>query len=280
MSRLFHSPFCALLLAATGLLLFALPVADVTLLRARSTSHEPAASLKRYLDGIEAGNRFDLDEATSRVFHGTQHSDLRYIFLAENWLHALAGRLYAPLRHTQNTDRLVAGRLANCSERAQILKTAAEAAGRRCRFVGLQGHVVLEVWDQGNWRMADPDYGVTFPVGAKTLEKSECELLVRERLGEQGHPTGKIEAYLALLQSGSNNVFMPVGSSLSPRLLAVEVACQWFVWILPMVCLGGALASIALSRTSPADTAPESAKWRSRTRQLPTATPLHGSRFG
>ncbi|MCE9527395.1 MAG: hypothetical protein K8R36_15230 [Planctomycetales bacterium] len=219
---------------------------------------EPA--LRSYFKDLKAGRPFDLQEATSQVFRGTVHSDQRRIQYSENWVQWLAGQGYAPLLHTQDTDLLINGGVANCGERAQILKTLAEAAGRKCRFVGLNGHVVLEVEDEGIWQLADPDYGIAYTSGVELLSKPTAASLVRETLHESGYKGVKVEQYLYILQSSDDNSFLPPGQALSPRLFALEAACWWLAWFLPPLaflaslatgCLAWRRVSAALQRRRP-----------------------------
>jgi hypothetical protein len=207
-------------------------------------------TLRTYLESLKGGRPFDLEEATNQVFRGTEHSDQRKIHFSENWIQWLVGQGYAPLMHTQDTGLLIAGGQANCSERAQILKTLAETAGKSCRFVGLNGHVVLEVEDQGIWKMADPDYGIAYTSGVQVLSQPAAAPLVRKSLLQRGYPSLKVEKYLEILQSSGDNIFLPHGQALSPRLFALESACRWLVWVLPSVFLlaGLAIGSLAWYR--------------------------------
>jgi hypothetical protein len=148
------------------------------------------------------------------------------------------GLVYPPLARSQDTKRLIAGRLANCSERSQILKTIAEAAGCECRFVGLQGHVILEVRFQDQWHVADPDYGVVFPHSISQVEQEEYQPIVREQLSHAGHNPVAIENYVALLNSRHDNAILPSGSPLSPRLYTVEQLCRRLTWVIPLTLLG------------------------------------------
>ncbi len=194
-----------------------------------------------------SGESFDLAQANRRIYLSTAHSDDRRIAVTENWLQWTLGQLYAPLARTQNTERLMAGRLANCSERSQILKTIAERAGHECRFIGLSGHVVLEVRTAQGWRVADPDYGVVFPRGIGDLQHPADSPLICRTLASAGHPAPHIERYLAIVQSADDNVVLPVGSPLSPRLHVVESACDWLAPLLPLGLL--ALGAVLLSAT-------------------------------
>lgn len=241
----------ALLVGVGLLLLNALGLA----VHSRSTNHSSQnGSLREYVASLRTGAAFDLGEATRRIYLGTTHSDARRIAVTENWLQWALGRIYPPLSRTQDTDRLIAGNLANCSERSQILKDLAECAGCDCRFAGLSGHVVLEVKLPRGWHVADPDYGVVYPLGIAELQQAKNQRLVGQTLYSAGYSRPVIERYIQILQSTEDNVVLPVRSPLSPRLDLAERACHWLVWLIPWGCiLFSAAAQMAFLRSAFAD---------------------------
>lgn len=219
-----------------GAALLALHVAG-TLLHVATETRDPH-SLAAYGAGLRRGETFELRQATREIYLGTVHSDHRRLAFTENWLQWTLGKVHPPLACTQNTDRLIAGSIANCSERSQILKTLAEEAGHECRFVGLAGHVVLEVRTPRGWQVADPDYGVVYPVGIGQLEQAGGEELVRTTLDAAGYPRLTIDRYWEIVGSRNDNVVLPIGSALSPRLDVVERACVWLALLLPLGSIG------------------------------------------
>lgn len=198
---------------------------------------DASEALRASLAALQSGAPFDLTAATHLVHGATIHSDERRVSLSENWVQWLAGKCYPPLGKTQSTSRLITGRLANCSERSQILKTLAETAGTPCRFVGLNGHVVLEVCEAGKWRVADPDYDLVYPFDMDRLQRPEAAPQIRERLRAVGHSSDVIENYVAIVQSVEDNVVLPVGSPISPRLFLAEATCVWVAWGVPMLSI-------------------------------------------
>lgn len=239
----------------------------VNLLNSRTTN-PTTLPLAQYVSVIGSGDEpFDLSTATARVYSGIPHHEPRHIGPGENWLQAALGQIYMPIKTTQDTQRLLAGGIANCSERSQILKTIAESVGYQCRFVGLNGHVVLEVFDDHRWRMADPDYGVVFdcPVGSLALPQHES--IVVATLAKRGHQDNAITKYLEILQSTSDNQSLPIGSPLSPRLYKIERACSWLIWILPAAAIFIGLSPVLISRRT------SSVRMRERTTQPIATTP-------
>jgi len=78
---------------------------------------------------LQQGGPFDLDRTIQLIRRATLHSDDRRVAFSENWLQWAVGQFYQPASRTQSTEALIVGGIANCSERAQILKSLAEAAG-------------------------------------------------------------------------------------------------------------------------------------------------------
>lgn len=185
------------------------------------------------LQSREPDEPFNLGITNRLVYRGTVHCDDRRIGVYENWLQWLLAHGYPPLERLQDSERLARGVGANCSERAQILKTLVQRAGRPCRFVGLNGHVVLEVEMESGWCVADPDYGVVFPVDMERLARAECQPLIWWRLAGRGYGPAAIRSYLQIVQSTDDNIALPIGSPLSPRLYLIETACGWLVWLIP-----------------------------------------------
>ena len=224
-----------LLLVATALL--TLQLASLALHYVKQGDPAEPGSIEQYVTNLRRGAPFHLAEATHRIYLGTTHSDGRRIVITENWLQWTLGHCYPPLARTQDTELLLSGGLVNCSERSQILKTLAEEAGLACRFVGLSGHVVLEVKTPAGWRVADPDYGVVYPVDIAALQDDSSAPLIAKSLTAAGYPLPTIEHYCRIVHSAEDNVVLPVGSALSPRLDCVERACRWLATGIPLGCL-------------------------------------------
>lgn len=251
----FAARLAGTLLGGIGFCLLALSVAGENW---QTNSPNPGAAhetLRHYIKGVRDGAAFDLREATEHIYRGTTHSTDRRIAITENWLQWTLGQLHPPLARTQNADRLLAGQLTDCSERSLILKTLAEHSGHPCRFVGLSGHVVLEVQICDRWQVADPDYGVVYPVAITALERDGGTALLEETLQAAGHESAVVEQYRQIVQSTEDNVVLPVASPLSPRLDAIERSCIWLAVLLPLglVIVGGLLwrsASLAASNAA------------------------------
>ena len=207
------------------------------------------SELRTYWAELRTGKPFQLNEATLAVYNSTSLTSERFIRLHENWVQWMAGFLYAPLRRTQDTDLLINGQNAECSERSQILKSIAEEFGYQCRFVGLGGHVVLEVAIDGDWQVADPEFGLTYPVSISRLAAESQQAAVIDALRSRNVNEEQIGNYLRILQSEDDNVRLPIGESISPRLKHMEDACNWLAWIIPIACYVSACGYFFSART-------------------------------
>jgi hypothetical protein len=195
------------------------------------------AILGDYLRDVSEGEDFDLEEATWWVRMGTVHSGRREIKPTENWLQWLAGFAYPALWRTQDTEALIAGGRAECSERSMILKAIVESAGHRCRFIGLSGHVMLEVESEGSWRVADPELGIVFDDSFAELQRAERLGEVEARLVGVGLRPHEVAHYLDILASADDNVTLPVGAALSPRLMVIERVLRPLACLFPALCV-------------------------------------------
>ena len=192
--------------------------------------------------------KIHLDDVTMAVCLSSRHSNSRRIGVAENWLLWSLGWIYSPATRTQNTTRLISGGAANCSERCQILKTISERSGFLCRFIGLNGHVVLEVQTTAGWQVADPDFGVTYPLDLAGLQTEYGKSLMQQSLHERGFSDKMIHDYVGWVQSTADNVTLPIGSPMSPRLWTIEVLADWLIWIIPAAFLVWNVPSLRTDR--------------------------------
>lgn len=182
-------------------------------------------------------SHFDLEEVNNTIFESIIHSDRRRIQLYENWLLWFGGKIYAPLGQTQLPHRIVSGEGGLCSEVSAVMNSIAETNGYQARFIGLNGHVVSEVLTDNGWRVADPDYGVTYPVSIEILESEEGSDLMRKRLHSRGYKDETIKGYIKLFQSLEDNTLTEVGAAMSPRLYAIETASEILKWVIPIIAI-------------------------------------------
>lgn len=185
---------------------------------------------------------FDLVAVNDIISASLVHSDKRTIQLYENWLLWLGGKFYEPLSRTQDAERIVAGRGGLCSEVSAVMNRIAERNGLEARFIGLNGHVVSEIKTENGWRVADPDYGVTYAVGLGYLEGEHGPQTMKSALRGMGYNDKTIESYIKIFQSSEDNVVSDVGIALSPRLYRAEMIAEWLKWIIPVLLILGGIS--------------------------------------
>ena len=106
--------------------------------------------------------------------------------LFSNWLAFGLGFLHPGFSHIWSVDLMVRkGHSLLCDQSSYLLLRLAHDHGFRVRHVGLNGHVVMEAWYDGDWHLYDPDLEVV-PVD------SQGRVLSVEKLS---HEKGLLQAY-------------------------------------------------------------------------------------
>lgn len=198
----------------------------------RLQSTEPVKKLLR-----EPMVSFDLAQANETIFRSIVHHDQRGIQPYDNYLLWLGGKFYPPLKISRQPERIVAGGIGICSDKATIMYTIARRNNLDARFVGLQEHVVCEVKTAQGWQVADPDYGVVFSQSAEQLQQPENRAVLRTALEKRGFDDATVTEYVRYFQTKQDNVWTPVNQPISPRLYQTEMVADWLKWILPMLLI-------------------------------------------
>ena len=133
--------------------------------------------------------------------------------------------------------RMVREQKAICSEAAQVLKDIVEYKGLTARFVHLGGHIVLEVFINERWYVADPDYGVAYEAPLEVLETRNGESRIKTRMARRGHSAETIQHVIKIFRESDKNWRLPEGTVLSPRLYIIEKAADYLKWIIPSIFL-------------------------------------------
>lgn len=167
----------------------------------------------------------------------TEHGIDRRISWGENWVQALLGHFYPAMLRTQNPERIVAGRIGDCSERVAVLQMVYRQARLPTRIVGLGGHVVLEVKANGKWYTADPDYDLIFGADVRTLESGSGKWL-QAMMQRRGYDRQRIDRYMEILRTPEDNIQMAINQPLSPRLKVVEDVCGVLLFSIPLLLWG------------------------------------------
>lgn len=172
-----------------------------------------------------------LDIVSRRFVHGLSRENLFTAYPQQ-----LGG---SSLKAAYSPDRIL--RLGNegfCSQQSYILTRLANDLGLSARQVGLNGHVVAEVWYDDDWHMLDPDYELAIR-GAHGQIASVAEL-ERDRPRLVSAYGSKAPAVIGFYQSRQDNASYPAGSYFvwkADVLLYVTQALQVFKWVFPLLLL-------------------------------------------
>lgn len=188
------------------------------------------------------------ETTTDRFTHGaTMHTPF------SNWILWSMGKIHPAFGAIRDPGNLLKrGESALCSDSSYVLMQLAIAAGIRARHVGLNGHVVMEAWYDGDWHMYDPDFEVVpYDDSGAVLSVqalSEDEVTIRNLYA--GKLAGELDAdeVIRIITSRYDNSFVsfPPGSQFewkSQVLLRAEQVADVFKFIVPtiMILLAGVL---------------------------------------
>lgn len=160
--------------------------------------------------------------------------------LASNWILYTAGFLHSTFRHIWSTDRLVTqGSSLLCDQASYLLLRLAREHGFKARHVGLQGHVVMEVWYDGDWHLYDPDLEVVPLDGAGKVLGLE-DLARDEALLQRYY--GRHTNMADLIRARENHLFMstPDGARFEWKgniLALIEKATEWLKFLIPLAMI-------------------------------------------
>ncbi len=160
-----------------------------------------------------------------------------------NWILYLAGYVHPPFWHVWSTDRYVShGHSLLCDQASYLMVRLLMEQGIKARQIGLQGHVVMEAWYDGDWHLYDPDLEVV-PRDELGEVLSLDELARNEILREKYY--GRHTNMAELIEQRENHLFMsaPEGARFEWKgnlLVIVERVCDWLKFLIPagMIVLG------------------------------------------
>ena len=215
----------------------------------RQTGDYP--SLLHYASDRTSGNEGQkalalFDIVTRRFVHGLSAESL-----FTSYPQYLLG---GPFRPSFSRNRIL--RLGNegfCSQQSYILVQLANDLGLHSRQVGLNGHVVAEIWYDRDWHMFDPDYELAIR-GAGGDIASVAELEQDGPRLSSAYGSRNDLNIVPLYESRIDNTYMsyPPGSYFewkSNLLLYVTEGLLLLKWIFPLVLL--ALGWLLIRKRSP-----------------------------
>ena len=192
------------------------------------------------------------DTASARFTHG---ESLHTPF--SNWILWTLGQVHPALGAIRDPGGLLKrGESAFCGVISYVLMQMALQAGIRPRHVGLNGHVVMEAWYDGEWHMYDPDFEVV-PLDdsgsvLSVAALSRNEGMIRKVYAGKSGSSLALEKLVKIMTSRDDNSFVsyPPGSQFewkSQVLLRVEQAAEVLKFVIPaiMILLGGLILAPA-----------------------------------
>lgn len=182
----------------------------------------------------------DLEEINALVFETIFHTDSRKYSLSENYLLYFGGFIHEYISSPQYPQSIIRGGGGLCSEISAVLKHILGEADVTARFIGLQGHVVLEVELDEKRVVADPDYGIVYEYPLEELEE-RGEEIIPPLLEEVGYPGDMVEPVVEVFTDSEGNVVLREGEHLSGRLYIIERTAGFLKWLIPagFLLLGG-----------------------------------------
>lgn len=182
----------------------------------------------------------------------THSEGARHSFMS-NWLLFFAGKILYPLGYIWDHELLLSrGHSLVCSQSSYLLIHVAIANGMIARHVGLNGHVVMEVWYDNEWHMYDPDSEVL--VKDKSGVILSVEEIARDLELMKNVYVGVQKGMIPIFASREDNSFVsyPPGTYFewkSQVLLYVEKLMQILKYFLPLcLILAGMVLHVSNTR--------------------------------
>lgn len=182
-------------------------------------------------------NYHSLDRVNSGIFESIQHGSPITLRFEHNWVLWLISKWKGHhLRYTQDPSVIIKSDAAICSQSAKLLMDYMKGLEVDSRLISLDGHVVVEVFLDGEWFVADPDYGVTFPFDAFELASKNNDGIIDSKLRGKGFDVDSINTYKSIIYNGYT-LRHPIWEPHEPKSYLIEKLSHAFSWGLPLVGL-------------------------------------------
>ncbi len=122
-----------------------------------------------------------------------------------------------------------------CSQHAIILNNILSEQDFNTRILGLNGHVLNEVFLEGKWRVFDPDFNVTFDLSIKELEANPH--IVFEKYKAIGRPDKEARHWQEVFASADNNWHYRNSISYGIKKTLIEIISFYLIWIIPITLI-------------------------------------------
>lgn len=201
-----------------------------------------SAAVKERLAGDGLSNAAQVQVIYDLLVDRFTHDEAAHT-LWSNWILYAAGFIHHTFWHVWSTDRYVShGHSLLCDQASYLMVQLAREHGFKARQIGLQGHVVMEVWYDGNWHLYDPDLEV-IPIDATGRVLSLVDLSKDDVLRQQYY--GRHSNMADLVKHRENFLYMsmPEGARFEWKgnlLALLERICDWLKFLIPvgMIVLG------------------------------------------
>lgn len=167
------------------------------------------------------------------------HDEARHT-LASNWILYTAGFLHPTFRHMWSPGIMVnRSHSLLCDQVSYLMLDLVRQQGFRARHIGLQGHVVMEVWYDDGWHLYDPDLEV-IPKDESGHVLSLEELAQNEPLIAKYY--GAHPLMPDLVRARQNHLYMntPEGARFDWKaniLVVIEQVAEVLKFILPLLMI-------------------------------------------
>ena len=181
---------------------------------------------------------FNLEKMNNLIFESIQHSDKREILFFENWSQWILSKIYNHLKKTQDATLIVDSGMGICSEVVTVMKKIALTNNLNSRIIGLNGHVLIEVYIDDKWYLADPDYGFIFDSSYEqilSLDNVQIKSLISKKLSSRGFNDKFTDTYFNIFTSIDDNIILSEGEFLSQRLYFLEMTLKSFNWFFTLI---------------------------------------------
>ncbi len=150
----------------------------------------------------------------------------------ENWLLWIYSQSLGRYEWT-NTKKAVRLGGGFCSQHAIVFNNILRDQNMESRIIGLNGHIVNEVFVGGEWKVYDPTFNIVFEASLKKLEDNPEIVYHAYRMVGRTHEEAK---YLQkIFASHEDNWHFPTSKHYDVKKYIIEVFSLYAIWCIPIL---------------------------------------------